>query len=78
VSNGILMRSDLHTLFAGGYPTLSNEFRIEVSRRIKDEFSNGREYYPLHGKQLVSIPNAPANRPDPRFLEWHQNNCYRG
>jgi len=78
VSNGILMRSDLHTLFDGGYLTLSNEFRIEVSRRIRDEFSNGREYYALHGKQLVSIPNAPANRPDPLFLEWHQNNCYRG
>jgi putative restriction endonuclease len=45
VSNGILMRSDLHTLFDNGYMTLTKEFNIEVSRRIREEFSNGREYY---------------------------------
>ena len=78
VSNGILMRSDLHTLFDNGYLTLTKEFHVEVSRRIREEFSNGREYYALHGKKLVSIPDQVSNRPDPLFLEWHQNNCYRG
>ena len=78
VSNGILMRSDLHTLFDNGYLTLTKQFNVEVSRRIRDEFSNGREYYALHGKPLVSIPQDPSNRPDPAFLEWHQNHCYRG
>lgn len=78
VSNGILMRSDLHTLFDNGYMTLTKEFSIEVSRRIRDEFSNGREYYALHGKKLVSLPQQIENRPDPAFLEWHQNHCYRG
>jgi putative restriction endonuclease len=78
VSNGILMRSDLHTLFDNGYLTLTKEFQVEVSRRIREEFSNGREYYALHGKKLVSIPDQIGNRPDPLFLEWHQNNCYRG
>jgi putative restriction endonuclease len=78
VSNGILMRSDLHTLFDNGYLTLTKKFNIEVSRRIKEEFSNGREYYALHGKQLVSLPTNPANQPSPEFLEWHQNNCFRG
>lgn len=78
VSNGILMRSDLHTLFDNGYMTLTKEFNIEVSRRIREEFSNGREYYALHGKQLVSLPQHAENRPDPTYLEWHQNHCYRG
>ncbi|MFM8524737.1 MAG: HNH endonuclease [Cyanobacteriota bacterium] len=78
VSNGILMRSDLHTLFDNGYLTLTKEFHVEVSKRIREEFSNGREYYALHGKKLVSIPDQADNRPDPLFLEWHQNNCYRG
>lgn len=77
VSNGILMRSDLHTLFDNGYLTLTKEFHVEVSKRIREEFSNGREYYALHGKRLVSIPDQVTNRPDPLFLEWHQNNCYR-
>ena len=77
VSNGILMRSDLHTLFDSGYLTLTKEFNVEVSRRIREEFSNGREYYALHGRQLVSMPQHQSNRPDPTFLEWHQNHCYR-
>jgi putative restriction endonuclease len=78
VSNGILMRSDLHTLFDNGYMTLTKEFHVEVSKRIREEFSNGREYYALHGQKLVSLPQHMANRPDPAFLEWHQNHCYRG
>jgi putative restriction endonuclease len=78
VSNGILMRSDLHTLFDNGYLTLTQEFRVEVSRRIREEFSNGRDYYALHGNKLVSLPENARNRPDPAFLEWHQSNCYRG
>ena len=78
ISNGILMRSDLHTLFDNGYLTLTKEFHVEISRRIKEEFSNGREYYALHGKRLVSLPGNTANQPDPIFLEWHQSNCYKG
>lgn len=78
VSNGILMRSDLHTLFDNGYMTLTKEFHVEVSRRIREEFSNGREYYALHGQRLVSLPQHVANRPDPAFLGWHQSHCYRG
>jgi putative restriction endonuclease len=78
ISNGIPMRSDLHTLFDSGYLTLTKEFNAEVSRRIREEFSNGREYYALHGKQLVSMPEDPGNRPASDILEWHRNHCYRG
>ena len=38
VENGILFRSDIHKLFDTGYVTISNEYRFEVSRRIKEEF----------------------------------------
>ena len=49
VSNGILLRQDVHTLFDRGYVTVTPEYRVEVSRRIKEEFENGREYYSSHG-----------------------------
>lgn len=78
VSNGIFMRSDLHTLFDGGYLTLTREFNIEVSKRIREEFSNGREYYALHGRKLVALPEDPASRPSSSYLEWHQNNKFLG
>lgn len=78
IANGVFMRSDLHTLFDGGYMTLIKEFHVEVSKRIREEFSNGREYYALHGKRLLCLPADPANRPSSEHLEWHQNNRYLG
>ena len=78
VSNGLLLRSDLHTLFDKGYVTVTNNFRIEVSSRIREEFSNGRDYYALHGRELNVLPVDHAHRPCINFLEWHQNNCFLG
>lgn len=78
IANGVFMRSDLHTLFDGGYMTLTKEFQVEVSKRIREEFSNGREYYALHGKKLLCLPTDPANQPSSEYLEWHQNNRYLG
>ena len=36
--------SDLHTLVDRGYVTITPDYRLEVSRRIRDEFENGRDY----------------------------------
>jgi len=73
ISNGVFLRSDFHTLFDRGYITITNEYRVEVSRRIRDEFSNGREYYTFHGKELQVTPSSAEDRPAREFLEWHQN-----
>ena len=75
VSNGLLLRSDLHTLFDKGYMTVTNDLRVEVSGKIREEFSNGREYYALHGKELKVLPLDNSYRPAIEYLEWHQNNC---
>jgi putative restriction endonuclease len=74
-SNGLLLRSDLHTLFDSGYLTVSPDYRIEVSKRIHEEFNNGAEYYALHGKQLWT-PDNPAERPAREFLEWHNEKVF--
>jgi len=77
VQNGILFRQDVHTLFDRGYITVTPEHRIEVSRRIKEEFENGKEYYSAHSK-LISLPTAVGSRPAPRFLRWHNENRFLG
>lgn len=76
VANGLLLRSDLHTLFDGGYITVTEEMRVEVSPRIREEFSNGREYYKHHGQELLVTPGLTSERPSPEFLRWHNENCY--
>jgi len=73
VWNGLLVRSDLHRLFDGGYLTVDpTSRRVRVSRRIKDEFENGKDYYKLEGTEIRE-PNAPWARPNTENLEFHFN-----
>jgi putative restriction endonuclease len=77
VNNGILLRRDLHALFDQGYVTITPSMRLEVSRKIKEEFENGRDYYRLHGG-IIRPPVNPANHPKREYLEWHNTYIYRG
>jgi putative restriction endonuclease len=77
VANGLLLRADLHRLFDNGYVTVSPDFRLEVGRRLREDFANGRSYYPLHGHELRP-PTSPSDRPDARFLTWHREHRYLG
>jgi putative restriction endonuclease len=77
VNNGILLRQDVHTLFDRGYITVTADHHVEVSRRIRDEFDNGREYYALHGNS-VPLPKNKTQWPSAEFLTWHNENVYRG
>lgn len=78
ISNGLLLRSDIHKLFDSGYITVTPEYKIEVSRRIKEEFENGKEYYYFHGSHLSYLPSLSANQPDKQFIDWHNTNIYNG
>ena len=75
--NGLLLRRDIHSLFDSGYVTVTPDFHFEVSRRIKEEFENGRDYYALHGR-LIDAPEEAAQKPDPVVLSWHNEKCFRG
>jgi putative restriction endonuclease len=77
IQNGILLRSDLHTLFDGGYLTVNSTLEVEVSRRLHEDFDNGRDYYALRGTPLRT-PRSVSARPERQFLDWHQQNVYRG
>ncbi len=77
-SNGLLLRSDLHKLFDQGYISVTPALYVEVSRKIKEEFENGRDYYAFHGEKLAVFPSIPNERPASHFLEWHNNNVYLG
>ncbi|RMD83027.1 MAG: HNH endonuclease [Candidatus Dadabacteria bacterium] len=77
VHNGLLLRSDIHRLFDKGYVTVSGDFRFEVSRRLKDDFENGRSYYPLQGRRIC-LPGNEAEYPDRVALAWHADNVFLG
>lgn len=78
ISNSLLLRSDMHKLFDTGYITITNKLEIEISKRIKEEFQNGKEYYQYHGKQLLFLPNREIDKPNPKYIDWHNEKIYRG
>ncbi len=77
ISNGLLLRRDIHSLFDKGYVTVTPTHRFEVSDRIREDYENGRDYYRLHGRK-VWAPVDLALQPDPGSLEWHNEHCFRG
>ena len=69
VRNGLLLREDLHT-----------DYRVEVSKRIKEDYGNGREYY-VHEmqcmrKQLLILPGNVGEQASREFIEWHNEKVY--
>jgi putative restriction endonuclease len=78
VSNGLLLRSDLHTLFDRGYLTVTRELKIEVSKHLREDWQNGREYYAHHGKPLAITPTKMEESPDIEFLRWHNESRFLG
>jgi putative restriction endonuclease len=77
VNNGILLRSDLHTLYDDGYITIDRDYRINVSPRLHEDFGNGKDYYKYDGRQII-LPEKNLNRPDPNALEWHCKHIFLG
>jgi putative restriction endonuclease len=77
INNGILLRADIHKLFDSGYVTVTPDYEFEVSRRIKEEFENGRDYYALQGAR-IRLPQNIAHRPAAESLIWHNEQRYLG
>lgn len=76
--NGILLRTDIHTLFDKGYITINEDYQIEVSKRLNEDFGNGKMYYAYQGKELFIVPDKKADLPAKEFLRWHNENIYLG
>ncbi len=77
VSNGLLLRADLHRLFDKGYVTVDPDLRVVVSPRLRSEFHNGHTYYPLHGANF-RLPARRRDRPDAEALRWHNDRVFVG
>jgi putative restriction endonuclease len=77
VTNGLLLRRDIHCLFDLGYVTVTPAHIFEVSPRIREEFENGRDYYAMHGKPLL-VPRRSDLRPDAEALGWHNQQRFLG
>jgi len=76
-NNGILLRSDLHRLFDSGYMTITPEYRIRVSNRLKEDYLNGRTYYPFQNQALRNLPEYSSDYPLKEMLVWHNEKIFK-
>jgi putative restriction endonuclease len=77
VSNGLLLRSDIHRLFDKGYVSVDADLKFIVSERLREDFDNGKSYYPLVGKPLASTRFA-EDQPALAALGWHRESVFLG
>jgi predicted restriction endonuclease len=66
VTNGLLLRADIHTLFDIGLIAIDEGFKVLISPNL-----DRTEYSALRG-QVLSIPEDPAARPSVKALQWHR------
>lgn len=76
IRDGIPLRRDLHRLFDLGYVMIRPDMRFAVSRRLRDEFANGRIYYDLDGRQ-IQVPTSLAERPSTDLLARHEATVFQ-
>ena len=77
VSNGLLLRSDIHKLFDKGYVTVTPDFRFDVSSKLKEDFDNGHSYFPMKGK-TIRVPERNIEQPERELLRWHSEEVFLG
>jgi putative restriction endonuclease len=75
--NGLLLRTDIHKLFDLGYVAVDEDHRFVVSRRLREDFDNGKHYYDLHGNQ-IRTPRLPVSAPSTDALIWHREHRFLG
>ena len=71
VQNGILLTKEFHALFDKGYVGVTPDCEVRVSERLREDWQNGRRYYPYDKKPLLHLPSDPALRPSRDALAWH-------
>lgn len=75
MSNGLLLRSDVHTLFDRGYVTVTPDYRFRVSPRLNQDWQNGKVYFALDN-QPIHVPKQTVAQPDRDLLAWHSEEVF--
>jgi putative restriction endonuclease len=79
VTNGLALRSDIHTLFDRGYLTVTPDYELKVSKRLREDFDNGEIYYEYErSRPKILVPDAVQKRPNRELLEWHNETMFHG
>ena len=76
LDNGLLLRSDVHTMFDKGYLAVDDSYRLRVSPRLRIDFGNGEAFYAKAG-DVIALPDRRGDHPNPDFLRWHIDTIFK-
>ena len=74
VNNGIALSGTAHWMFDRGLISLADDLEILISRQVND-IGSVRSLINKSGRAKLPLRNA--DRPHPRFLQWHRENCFK-
>lgn len=74
VSNGLALSGTAHWMFDRGLISLADDLEVLVSRQVNDA-EGVRALINRDGRALA--PKRAFERPHPRFLQWHRENCFK-
>lgn len=74
VHNGIALSGTAHWMFDRGLISLSDDLEILISRQVND-IASVQSFINKSG--CANPPIRTTERPHPRFLEWHRENCFK-
>jgi putative restriction endonuclease len=78
VSNGLLLRGDVHRLYDLGYLSIDADLRLRVSPQLREHGWNGVEFYEREGNGFrISEPDDRSLKPDRDALTWHLETRFR-
>ena len=75
VQNGIALSGTVHWMFDRGLLTVADDAEILLSSHIND-VDGVRKILRENGR--AEFPESPRERPDPAFLRWHREHCFKG
>lgn len=76
LDNGLVLRSDVHTLFDSGYLGIDEHHKLHVSPRLWTDFGNGKEFYSKAG-EAIALPERKADRPARDAVQWHMDEVFK-
>jgi hypothetical protein len=67
LSNGLLLRADIHTLFDLGMIWIDQDYKVRIDPSLR-----GTEYAKYNGRKILNLPVNRSDRPDKNLLRLHR------
>lgn len=74
IKNGVALSGTAHWMFDRGLIGLSDDLDVLVSRQVNDIESVWKLVNPT---RRAAAPKHPSHRPNPAYLAWHREHCFK-